>query len=137
MAVIEHLGLAVSIEINGVATPEYDDPEPCDNIGDPAYTAVCHKYIESRDDAEYVIRCRVTDKQKWLRESKDRCLHFWALIDGKFARGAGMRNGHDYEVVIKGIESSATTLHGFRFTAVNTGEGVCFLLSDQVIDFLG
>lgn len=142
MAVIEHLGLAVSIEINGVATPEYDDPEPSDNIGDPAFTAVCNKYIESQDDAEYAIHCRVTDEQKWLRESENRAINFTPVIDGKWIPGSLIEPGYRDldETHIKGNRSGSTTtpmLQRFRFTAVKTGEGLSSVARSWSLTSLG
>lgn len=62
MAIIEELGLAVSVIVDGEALPEYDNPEPDaggDNNDGPAVTAICDKYIESQDDTEYAIYRRV------------------------------------------------------------------------------
>lgn len=84
MAVIEDLGLAVTITVDHSPATEYDDPQPLDdsNISERD-TRCADKYIESIDGAHFSICCEVFEPQDWLWTHPGNALRFRIFIDGK------------------------------------------------------
>lgn len=82
MAVIEDLGLEVSILIDGTPVTEYEDPEPARDGKYPADMPISHKYIESKDDTEYVIECKALAQHRWHSLEETSRLSFRAYVDG-------------------------------------------------------
>jgi hypothetical protein len=126
MAVIEDLGLTVRVQIDGMPTPEYDDPDPCaDNMGDPAYTRVCNKYIEAKDNAEYTFQFSATGKQEWLSRSPAHAFAFEFYVDGRRMSGSLFRAAHRGTVRLEegviSLHNGTLLLHRYRFAAVNPG----------------
>ena len=133
MAIIEDLGLSVVINIDGADAVEYDDPEPEPDRKYPDSTVVS-KYIESKDDKEYQINCRVLPQHLWLSEADERLLSFHAHIDGACQARKSVRNypntrNHENGTVIQGsiirpTGASSEVLRRFKFSAVTTGTGL-------------
>lgn len=127
MAIIEDLGLTISIHIDGTPVPEYDDPEPCvDDIGDPAYTHVCNKYIEVKDNAEYAFHFSAIGEQKWLSQTSSHGFTFTFYVDGKAMASHVLKAVHQgVRLINQGVisfENGQTVLRRYRFAAVNMGK---------------
>jgi hypothetical protein len=61
MAVIDGLeGLQVSVIVQGQPTAEYEDVDATDYPSDSPAMKTCHKYVESKDDAEFAVRVELT-----------------------------------------------------------------------------
>jgi hypothetical protein len=131
MAIIEDLGLAVSVRIDESPLVEYDDPESDterDHMCEAIVTTVVDKYIESRD-AEYDIKMEVLPQHTWLSLSKDNVLNFEIHIDGEFLDDTvfqceHLESGYKQEVA-KGAyrnTSGGGQLHRFRFDTITTCE---------------
>lgn len=86
MAVLEGVpGVKVTIRVNNVDCVEYDDPEPPEHPAQPTSS----KYIESSDNAKFVIRFEVNHSYRWGYRKHVLC--FRCYVDGKFVRGAVQR----------------------------------------------
>lgn len=96
MTVLEALGVAVSVVMDGETAQEYDDPDPLlQHKGkkiDPAVTAVCNKYIMAKDDTEYLVRLEVLPQNTWLGKDKTNILEFAVYIDGEWRCGTPFRD---------------------------------------------
>ncbi|KAJ9165032.1 hypothetical protein NKR19_g821 [Coniochaeta hoffmannii] len=89
MAIIEDLGLSVTIEVNGTPLEEYNDAKPSeDSTVDQTVTKVCSKYVEAKDGAEYVVHCKAMPNNTWISSSapKDHIFVFDVYVDGKLQR---------------------------------------------------
>jgi len=68
MAIIEDLGLSVTIEVNGTPLEEYNDAKPSeDSTVDQTVTKVCSKYVEAKDGAEYIVHCKAMPNKPGFR----------------------------------------------------------------------
>jgi hypothetical protein len=85
MAILENLGLAVSIKGNGEKLTEYDDSNLAGvgAHGNSTEVMTCAKYIEAIDNQKYSIALEVTEKYKWPMNNQF-CLIFDVKIDGKW-----------------------------------------------------
>lgn len=126
MAIIEDLGLTVCVQIDGTPTPEYDDPGPCvEDMGDPASTRVCNKYIEVKDNAEYAFQFSATGKQEWLSQSRKHGFAFRFSVDGE-ALSSQLFMAGDYGMVrldegVCSFYNGKSWLRRYKFTVVNRG----------------
>lgn len=131
MAILESLGLAVSVVINGTPVAEYDDLEPDQAVRKEFPGAqIVTKYIESQDDTEYEIRCEALPTHQWLPTSRDNVLTCMVEIDGKHQAGHALTAAkwnrgivRHIDGVIRKLTASQGTLSKFKFSAVNAGEG--------------
>ncbi|KAB5582774.1 hypothetical protein GE09DRAFT_1076383 [Coniochaeta sp. 2T2.1] len=128
MAVIEHLGLSVTVHVDGSDTAEYDDPEPVPDKEFP-HSTVVSKYIESKDDEEYQIHCRVLPQHSWLSKStaEPRVLTFHTFTDGHWRNGRVhyREKGNGFVLSIQGAVAtpageSYSILSKFKFSPVTT-----------------
>ncbi|KAB5585798.1 hypothetical protein GE09DRAFT_1180965 [Coniochaeta sp. 2T2.1] len=126
MAVIEDLGLSVTVHIDGADTVEYEDPEPSQDKKFPEARVVSH-YIQSEDDKEYQIHCQVLRQHSWLSEADGRVLSVHAYTDGHWRSGQiyDRRKSKDFVLSIDGTMdtppgASYSTLSKFKFDAVTT-----------------
>jgi len=122
MAIIESLGLAVSVVIDGTPVAEYDDPEvgQRQELEFGSAKAVT-KYIESRDDTEYAIRVEALPTHRWLPSNRDHLLTMYIYIDGKYQRSKAIEAtswGPD-GVVSKTITGVLTRTSGSHGTLAN------------------
>lgn len=134
MAIIEDLGLVVTIQVNGTPLDEYDDPNPSeDDTVDRTLTAVSQKYVEARDDAEYRIHCKALPGNRWLSEAAPEyhLLLFEVEIDGKLQAERGlswnrqvMHGGLYVEGKIE-YRDTQVSVRRFRFRTIQTGERPC------------
>lgn len=141
MAVIKTLGLDVSVVINGKSVPEHDDLKPdLDLNRKHPGTKVVHKYIESEDDLEYSVRCKVLPDHRWLPNRKGNMLEFAVVIDGELQHTKCIsfdawdkKKGASTNV--RGVPTYTDRHHGtlsrFTFSSVNAGEGRLFSRSRE------
>lgn len=136
MAVIDELGLVVSVCVDGTPAAEYDDPEP-DVAGRPesGITSVCDKYIESVDNSEFLLTWEVLDSRKEMYQYHDTCfgLAFYCYVDGMYA-GSRIALGKDFRggrwrMELRGLEDfdpsdNLTHLRRFIFATVATGNDI-------------
>jgi hypothetical protein len=133
MAVIENLGLAVSVVIDGTAAQEYDDPQAVlEHEGekiDPTVTAVCNKYIMAEDETEYLVRLEVLPQNTWVGLNKKNTVVFQVHIDGKWRRGASFRskilkNGYREKDLdgTKTYDSNGWSMRKFSFGTITASE---------------
>jgi hypothetical protein len=133
MAVLENLGLAVSVVIGGTAAQEYDDPQAVlEHEGekiDPTVTAVCNKYIMAEDETEYLVRLEVLPQNTWVGLNKENTILFQVHIDGKRRRGTPFRskylkNGYGKKDLdgIKTHDSNGWSMRKFSFGTITASE---------------
>ncbi len=133
MAIIEDLGVAVSVLVEGQALDEYHDPGPTvehDQGGNNENTAMCIKYIEAPDDTSFSLRYEVTNEYQWgYGEGNDR-VSFECYIDGEHCRNLGisiqnfkagkpfghLRGIHRFDAV-----SRETSFYELHFSALDIG----------------
>jgi hypothetical protein len=128
MAVIESLGLAVSVVINGTPVAEYDDPDPDPDVEREFPGAkVISKYIESTDDTEYAIRCDALPTHRWVPSGPDNVLTCNVDIDGNYQTGICLRAARwdrgvskTVEGVVRAVTGSRGALNKFKFSAVDS-----------------
>ncbi len=139
MAIIDELGVGVSIKVGDKPLVEYDDPSPAsagdENMseGDKAIKGrpiVCTKYIESQDNTYFTILAEATDKYSWPCKPKNFALTFRCYIDGERAAAKFVRPvkevGKRRVREIAGREEfteedEKAKLYKFRFTALTLG----------------
>ncbi|KAH8743369.1 hypothetical protein F5883DRAFT_477156 [Diaporthe sp. PMI_573] len=109
MAIIEELGVEVKVQIGASAATEYIDPEPyVDNDAHSQTTNICHRYVESVDNAEFAIHVGLIPGtnvgQQWIGSSRKHALSFSVTIDGTGASKTTVR--HDkISKLLEGIHS--------------------------------
>jgi hypothetical protein len=129
MAVIDSLGISVSVKVNGEAAVEYADPDPSPDVKYPT-VPIISKYIESKDDNEYAIACRTLPEHGWLSTHKDHLLSIQVCADGTHrACSIYKPNFQDTRcsLIIDGVRvrphgASHEILSKFKFESVKTGE---------------
>jgi hypothetical protein len=124
MAIIEELGVEVRVQVGGAAVTEYTDPEPDVNDACAQTTKVCHRYIESFDNAEFAIHVGmipgVNTGQEWIGGSRNHGLSFLLEIDGDAVSSLMVHQDHISEV-LKGIyDGENQRLRKFHFASVST-----------------
>lgn len=127
MAVLEAIpGIKVTVRINGVDCPEYDDLDvPEQQLSHPTSS----KYIESPDNAEFTLCIGVNKDYDW--GDKSDCLVFAirvdsALIHQPIVEKNQLANGY-YERVIRGQDifcdyTKSWFNHALKFSIVNIGK---------------
>lgn len=138
MAIIEELGVGVSICIDGRPAVEYDDPNPTVNDEDEYF--VYSTYVESVDGAEYALTYTCLPDQRWLYNNPKNRLTFRVYIDGQ-ERCAHSANRNlilynDGKLVVEGAEAfrghgQLMALSKFRFNAITTG--MCLPYTAQLL----
>lgn len=125
MAIIEELGIEVSVCVGNEPLPEYDDPDP--PVGGEA--PVCNKYVESRDNAEFMVRVTFLKGRQpgWVWEHRSPVLTSQLSIDGACIQGtiAEDPNIRDKDLVIDWLGSRSFdaqhnqhVLRKFKFSPV-------------------
>jgi hypothetical protein len=138
MAILESLGLAVSVVMDGTAAQEYDDPEPSLEYKgkkiDPTVTAVCNKYIVASDKTEYLIHLEVMPQNTWVGLNEKNVLTFRIYIDGKHRCSTPFRRqdlkdgyGESHEKGVRTYDSTGWSMRKFRFDTITASE--LFILS--------
>ena len=127
MAVIESLGLEVSLVMRGQPLPEYDDPDaddlPRETTGG---TIISNRYVEAQDGEEFLILLRSKALLPPTEEGST-SLDYVLLIDGSQEAGTygdyDFRNPGGLRVLGKMFypPGSAATLRKFRFSAISVG----------------
>lgn len=127
MAVLEDLGLEVTVEVAQVPAAEYPDPEhdTDNNIGPQTKTNHC--FIESRVNQEFHIAAGIkpggkSPAARWIAKKK-RGFSITVAVDGP-SRLAGKVLSREHEhVLVKGVvDHAGHTIRHFLFAAVSTGK---------------
>ncbi|KAG6360097.1 hypothetical protein INS49_011153 [Diaporthe citri] len=114
MAVIEELGLEVKVNVNGSAAAECPDEEPDVNNNARRQTAnVCHRYVESVDNAGFAINVGLipgtNTGQEWVGRSQNHGLSFTVAFDG----------GHNVATVVIRQRRNTELLEGVHVEDAN------------------
>ncbi|KAH8743527.1 hypothetical protein F5883DRAFT_722602 [Diaporthe sp. PMI_573] len=122
MAIIEELGLEVTVKVGGAAATEYEDPGPDVNDARTQMTQACHHYVESVDNAEFAIHVGLipgrNTAQEWIARSRNHGLSF-LVIDGGGVSSVTIHQ-HHISKLLRGIHDGKTkTLRKFRFAPVS------------------
>ena len=131
MPILEDLGLAAAIHINGAPAVEYTDPVKNSDSKFPAAEFIS-KYIEAKDGAEYSVVCTATPQHLWLAQgdpaaAKDstRAIIFSVQIDGVEHASTYVTDAWQTARIeaVKGRApgDSHHTMRNFKFNAVTTG----------------
>jgi len=135
MAVIDELGITVTVNTSDGPLPEFDDPGAGSEI--PAEnnpTRFCHKYVESVGGAEFYLQIVVRQgpRTSYLRggaNDVNRLLGFYLDIDGKrvssrMSSASALDQG-ELNCKIEGRrennDSGGATLRKYMFAPINTG----------------
>ncbi|KAI9146679.1 hypothetical protein HJFPF1_13584 [Paramyrothecium foliicola] len=81
MAIIDELGIRVTVVVDDAALTEYEDPKREKNDEHQAIRS--HKYVASHDNKEFSISIASTENLKWAKQKVDFGLSFEVLIDGR------------------------------------------------------
>jgi hypothetical protein len=122
MAILKSLGLSVTVNINGVAAVEYDNPDPNPDKKYPDVPCVS-KYIESKDNTEYSISCQALPQHTWLSKGKKNILRFIVRADGEHEQGtiySSSDQTRQAPVEIQGVVNR-DFIRKFKFSAIQTG----------------
>lgn len=127
MAVLDELGLEVTIEVAGEPAQEYPDPDhDIDDNESPTNTHGC--YIESRAGAEYCIVGRLQPGKKqspaaqWIVKDKKNGICFDVSFDGGGCAAGAIYDRNDSVVSVDGVVDYAEQKQQmFCFSAVSTG----------------
>jgi hypothetical protein len=140
MAVLNNLGLSVTIKVNGMPLDEYEDPRPFEDK--TVYTkapSVCSKYVEVKDGDEYSINMEALPKNRWISKSapSDHLLDMDVYIDGKHQQRKVLswqtqdtQGGVSMDGVSQYQSSHHKSIRRFKFSTLNTGESPsisCFI----------
>ncbi|KAI1659147.1 hypothetical protein F4813DRAFT_354023, partial [Daldinia decipiens] len=129
MAILEAVpSIKVTVRINGVDCPEYDDPNaPEQQPSRPTSS----KYIESPDNTEFTLCVSIDKGYDW--GDKSDCLYFTMRVDSTWIQSpiihkSEITNGHS-EVVIKYKstfceKTKSWFKHALKFSTVKIVEGV-------------
>lgn len=123
MAVLEDVpGVKVTVCINGVDRPEYEDPDAEDAQGD---VFISSKFIESVDDAEFEIRFWVDSKYDFRND--DHCLAIHTTVDGEFVQCPIVSHCRPFPFTIFGpydkpAGPGACFVRKLKFTAIKTSK---------------
>lgn len=158
MAVIEDLGLAVTIQVNGAPLDEYVDPTPCEDTPvDENAPPVCSNYVEVKDGAEYAIHLKALKKNQWISRSapKDHILSMKVYMDGKlqmstkslFRENKDRFGGVCMDGVAEYRDSHRRNIRKFKFHTLNIGEklslckafhnlviSICYMVPNTCLD---
>jgi hypothetical protein len=137
MAVIDELGVGVSVLVNGSPLPEFDDPStPAETPGEGySATRVSNKYIECVNGAEFAIQCRYQKAEGsswiWRHPYSEPSLSFQVFMDGakmkfRLCREAKIHHG-SWASEIRGFTefdtaSRSALLRKFKFASILPGE---------------
>lgn len=135
MAVLDDLGLEVTIEVAGEPAQEYPDPDhDASNNSDESPTHTC--YIESRAGAEYSILGRVRPRKKkspaaqWIAKDQKNALCFGVSFDGGNNAASTLCDQNNLLARVNGaINYVEQKQHMFCFSAVSTGTYAAVLIN--------
>jgi hypothetical protein len=114
MAIIDKLGIEVTVVVDDAVLIEYEDPEP--EKTDDRQTMYSHKYVASEDNKEFSISINSTENLKWAGENVDFGLGFEVFIDGRkidyhIATPRDLENGSfDYRIEVFSSRIGTTAL---------------------------
>lgn len=132
MAIIDLIpGLKISIAVDGMTLPEYEDEVDDEGLRGPQHRAVARRYVESSSDKEFAIQLRLHEPYRMDFDS----LLFYVSIDGKpmakpvisksqyplFFRGDVVRKTIKRTVegaTVPGEEADQYRLRKFRFSKI-------------------
>lgn len=136
MAIIDLIpGLEISIAVDGIALPEYEDEIDEDGMRGPQHRPVARRYVESSSDKEFAIQLKLHDPYRMEFDS----LLFYISIDGKpmakpviskdqyplFFRGDIVKKTIKRTVegaTVSGDEMDQYRLRKFRFSKIEMSE---------------
>lgn len=122
MAVLEELGVGVSIQVDEQDLQEWPDPDPPKLEDAGPETKIVSNYIISQDDREYIIRSNFTKECTWIPGDRHVIL-MEMTIDGNKIRGktaketgsAPIRGNTYYNA------DGTGSLYKFKFSGIETG----------------
>ncbi|KAF3070601.1 hypothetical protein GL218_00471 [Daldinia childiae] len=129
MAILEAVpGVKVTVRINGVDCPEYDDPNVPEQ--QPSHPTLS-KYIESPDNIEFTLCASVNKDYDWGDRSDCLCFQVWVdstWIKGPIIYKTNLTNGQ-YESVVKGKyifcdHTKSWFNHALKFSTVKIVESM-------------
>jgi hypothetical protein len=128
MAIIDELGIKVTVVVDDASLVEYEDPEP--EKTDDSQTMHSHKYVASQDNKEFSVSIVSTENLKWAKQKVDFGLGFQVFIDGReidrlLAIPEDLENG-SFNYRIEGLveqnrDDDSTTLRKCRFSPILLG----------------
>ncbi|KAI0202978.1 hypothetical protein F4808DRAFT_418707 [Astrocystis sublimbata] len=113
-------GVEVTVHCNNQPLQEFRNPDAHDDDDNAAHPVVT-KYIECINDANFVVKLRVSPEYEW--GYRNHILSFSVQVDGKWIETPLIRNPHTYE--ISGLKTRSSTtgswhLRRFKFKTVET-----------------
>ena len=128
MAVIDELGIKVTVVVDDASLVEYEDPEP--EKTDDSQIMHSHKYVASQDNKEFSVNIVSTENLKWAKQKVNFGLGFQVFIDGReidrlLAIPEDLENG-SFNYRIEGLveqnhDNGSTTLRKCRFSSIVLG----------------
>ncbi|KAI9155794.1 hypothetical protein HJFPF1_08383 [Paramyrothecium foliicola] len=125
MAIIDELGIKVTVVVDDASLVEYEDPEPEET--DDSQTMHSHKYVASQDKKEFSVDIVSTENLKWAKRKVNFGLGFQVFIDGReidrlLAIPEDLENG-SFNYRIEGLveqnrDNGSTTLRKCRFSSI-------------------
>lgn len=138
MAILEcYPGLEVTVEVDGAAANEYDEPADCSesklrhkdfHLADPDRPLpLAVKYIEAKPGSPFQFRIRVTKPLKHVDDD----VFFRVHVDGKKDHSLVSYSDSEYQgdwssiiKVLRSHKDGVKQKHYFRFSSLNIGRAI-------------